>query len=292
MTRTIVVGFDGSEPSLDAVNWAGREAALREATLHIVHAVARWTPDVLLVPEPSGWDVEAEAAARRQLEEAALRARAGRPHLPVTTDLAAGSAAEALIAAAEGADLLVVGSRGRGGFTALLLGSVSRHVATRAPCPVAVVPQPRGAGAGTAAGAGTVVVGVSGQPGQDDLLDFAFAEAALRHATLRAVHGWLHPSAIAPGDMQPLVYDIETVGEQEALLLGQILAGWREKYPDVRLTQHVAHGHPAEILIRASEDADLLILGTHARPGPLPALGGTVHAVLHHARSPIIVVRT
>ncbi|MEU8104909.1 universal stress protein [Nonomuraea muscovyensis] len=286
MTGPIVVGFDGSESSLRAVAWAGQEAALRGAPLRIVHAMARWTPDALLVPEPAGWEVEAEAAAREQLEQVASQARTDRPGVPVTTEVVPSGAAEGLLQAAEGAQLLVVGNRGHGGFAELLLGSVSRRVAARATCPVAVVRQPLGADLGV------VVVGVTGLPGQEALLDFAFREAALRDVVLRAVHAWTHPGTVTPWVVEPVVHDVEAVGQDEALLLAQALAGWREKFPDVEVVQRVVHKQPAEALVDASEEADLVVVGaSHRMARALPGLGGTAHAVLHHARAPVIVVR-
>ncbi|MFG3441123.1 universal stress protein [Nonomuraea sp. NPDC047897] len=286
MTQPIVVGFDGSAPSLQAVSWAGQEAMIRDAPLHLVHATERWTPDALLVPEPAGWEIEAEAAAGQQLQQAAIHARAGRPRLTVTTEIVSIGAAEGLLRAAEGAQLLVVGNRGRGGFAELLLGSVSRQVATRAPCPVAVIRQP------PARDSGVIVVGVTGRPGQESLLDFAFHEAALRRAVLRAVHAWTHPGTVTPWTVDPPVYDIEAVGQDEALLLAQVLAGWREKFPDVELVQHVVHAHPGKALAEASAEADLVVVGASHGPARalLGGLGGTVHAVLHHARAPVVVV--
>ncbi|MFI7440627.1 universal stress protein [Nonomuraea indica] len=286
MKQPIVVGFDGSAPSLRAVSWAGQEAAIRDAPLRMVHATARWTPDVLLAPEPAGWETEAEATAREQLRQAVIHARAGRPRLAVTTEIVSGGAAEALLRAAEEAQLLVVGDRGRGGFAELLLGSVSRQVAARAPCPVAVVRQSQ------TGDTGVVVVGVTGRPGQEALLEFAFHEAALRRAVLRAVHAWTHPATVTPWSVDPAVHDIETVGQEEALLLSQILAGWRAKFPDVELVQHVAHAHPAKALADASAEADLVVVGaSHGAAQDLLGLGGTAHALLHHTLAPVVVVR-
>ncbi|MEU8246478.1 universal stress protein [Nonomuraea sp. NPDC048916] len=283
MTMPVVVGVDGSAPSLLAASWAGREAAVRDAPLHIVHAAVHWAYSVPLVPQPPAWGSDAEAAAREILRQAAVHAQAGRPHLAVTTEIVDGGAPEALVHAAEGAQLIVVGQRGRGGWAELLLGSVSRYVATRASCPVAVIRQPH---TGERA---EIVVGVTGRPGQEPLLDFAFREAALRSAVLRAVHAWVYPTAQGPGDMQPLVYDVEAVGEEEALLLAEAIAGWREKFPDVTLIQHVVHEHPAKALIDASTDTDLVVIGAHSGARALLGLGGTAHAVLHHSRAPVIV---
>ncbi|GAA2287341.1 universal stress protein [Nonomuraea roseoviolacea subsp. roseoviolacea] len=286
MTGPVIVGFDGSESSRQALAWAEQEAVMREAPLHLLHALPRWSPDVLLVPEPVGWEVEAEKTAREQLEQAAAQTRSCRPHLDVTSEIALDRAEDALVHAAEGAQLLVVGSRGRGGFTELLLGSVSRHVAARSPCPVAVFRRP------TTGGHRMVVVGVSGQPGQESLLEFAFQEAALRGAGLRAVHAWTHPGRIEPWTVGSGVYDAETAGQEEEVLLAEILGGWRGRFPDVELVQQVVREHPAKALAEASAEADVVVVGaSHGATRALLGLGSTAHAVLHHARAPVIVVR-
>lgn len=285
MTQPIVVGFDGSESSRQALTWAGQEAAIRAAPLHIVHALPPWSPDVLLAPEATGWNADAEAAAREQLGQAEAHVRAGRPQSQVTTGVVSGPAGEVLVQAGEGAQLIVVGSRGHGRFAELLLGSVSLHVATRASCPVAVVRQP------PAVGHGVVVVGVTGQSGQETLLDLAFQEAALRRATLRAVHAWTHPGTITPWTVEPVVYDVEAVGQDEALRLAQVLAGWRDRFPDVEVVQQVVHEHPAKALVRASAEADVVVVAASHGATRAVLLGGTTHAVLHHARAPVLVVR-
>lgn len=279
------MGVDGSTPSLQAAGWAGREAELRGAPLRIVYVTLRWPYYVPLVPQPASWGAEAEAAARTVLDQATIRARAGRPHLAVSAEIVDGAAAEALVAAAEGAQLIVVGNRGRGGFAELLLGSVSRYLTARAPCPVAVVRQTE------EDGRGEIAVGVTGHPDQDPVLEFAFREAQLRHAALRAVHAWTHPAPTGPGDIQPFVYDVDSVGAEEARLLAESIAGRRENFPDVTLTERVVQEHPAKALIEASAETDLVIIGAHTGMGARLGLGATAHAVLHHARAPVIVVR-
>ncbi|ETK32831.1 universal stress protein [Microbispora sp. ATCC PTA-5024] len=286
MAEPIVVGVDGSTSSLQAAAWAGDEASLRGAPLRIVYAALRWPYHVPLVPQPASWDADAEAAVDDMLHQAIIRARAGMPYLEVSTQIVQGATGEALVAAAEDAQLLVVGNRGRGGFAELLLGSVSRYVTARAPCPVAVVRQ---AADGVR---GEITVGVTGHPDQESVLDFAFREAALRHATLRAVHAWTHPAAAAPGGTHPVVHaDVESVGAEEARLLAESIAGRREDFPDVALTQRVVCAHPAKALIQASAETDLVIVGARTGAAALLGLGATAHAVLHHSRAPVIVVR-
>ncbi|MEU4541533.1 universal stress protein [Streptosporangium sp. NPDC023825] len=283
MTDPIVVGVDGSRSSRQAVTWAAQEATLRKAPLHVVHAALRWAYDVPLVPQPAHWGPAEEAACEELLRQAAEQARSDSPTLKVTTEILDGSAAEAIATAAETAQLIVVGRRGLGGSTGLLLGSVSYDLAARSPCPVVVVNQP------PTARDTEIVVGLTGRTGQDCLLEFAFDEAVLRRRPLRAVHAWTHPATRAPGDMQPLVYDVEEVGDEEARLLAESLGGWRERFPGVTLVEHVVHEHPAKALIDASESAELVIVGA---PGRTMFLTSTVRSLLHHAQAPVAVHRT
>jgi Universal stress protein UspA and related nucleotide-binding proteins len=135
----IIVGVDGSDSSRQALQWAVREARIREAELEVVMA---WRP-----PFVSGYPYagipfdpsEFERGARRSLDELVdAMDVTGIPK--VERKLTLGDAAVTLLDAAKDADLLVVGSRGRGGFTGLLLGSVSHHLAHHSPCPLVVVP--------------------------------------------------------------------------------------------------------------------------------------------------------
>ncbi|MGV9778988.1 universal stress protein [Streptosporangium sp. NPDC003464] len=281
MTDPVVVGVDGSASSMQAVTWAAEEAVLRGALLRIVHAALRWAYDVPLVPQPAHWGPAAEAASWELLRRAAEQAHIRAPSLEVITEILDGAAAEAIAATAETAQLVVVGGRGRGGFTGLLLGSVGHDLAARSPCPVVIVSRPR-AGRGT-----EVVLGVTGHPGRDPVLEFAFCEAARRGVPLRAVHAWTRPAVRAPGDMQPLVFDITSVGEEEARLLAESISGWRERFPDVPLIEHVVHEHPAKALIDASDGAELVVVGP---PSRARLFGSPVHALVQHARAPVAVV--
>jgi nucleotide-binding universal stress UspA family protein len=136
--QRIVVGVDGSETSERALQWAVEEARLRHATITVVNA---WS-----VTFGGGYPFAASAIdpaifeeAGRQILDAAVRS-VDATGVELETVLECGGAAESLIAAAKGADLVVVGSRGLGGFTGLLLGSVSHQVAHHAPCPVVIIP--------------------------------------------------------------------------------------------------------------------------------------------------------
>ena len=146
----IVVGVDGSPGAAQALEWAVAEAALRKAALHVVHAwmvpLIEAIPDAWVIGSPSVEPTDEEvykhlaASSRKVLDQALDQARALEPELELVGELMEMRAAAALIAAAEDAELLVVGSRGRGGFTGLLLGSVSAQCVHHAPCPVVIVP--------------------------------------------------------------------------------------------------------------------------------------------------------
>jgi nucleotide-binding universal stress UspA family protein len=139
----IVCGIDGSEAAHLALDWAAEEARRRDAVLRVVHA---WFEPIVGGDPFVGAMVVSSAAfeddARRVLSEAVARVHDIDPELTVEGALVHAPSATALIEEAEKADLLVVGSRGRGGFAGLLLGSVSQQVVHHAPCPVVVVPVP------------------------------------------------------------------------------------------------------------------------------------------------------
>jgi nucleotide-binding universal stress UspA family protein len=141
----IVVGVDGSELGGAALAWALEEAKLREATLVAVHAWTFVPPGPIaepgMVPVPAG-DLAGDLAAERNVANAVLddaAERAAGTGVEVERRLVESSPGDALVEAARGADLLVVGSHGRGSLASALLGSVSHHVLKHAPCPVVVV---------------------------------------------------------------------------------------------------------------------------------------------------------
>ncbi|WP_151774747.1 universal stress protein [Streptomyces abyssomicinicus] len=137
----IVVGVDGSEPSREALRWAARQARL---TAGVVVAVSAWdVPNYYgslgWLPPPTGDAAALEERARAELERTVGEVLGTRPPVEVRAEVRHDTAAGALIAASRGADLLVVGNRGLGGFSGLLLGSVSQHCVQHAACPVLVI---------------------------------------------------------------------------------------------------------------------------------------------------------
>lgn len=284
--KPVVAATDGSGEALRAVEWAAREAMLRGAPLRIVSA-ASLPKMVLLQLRP---ERDAALGFVRQYRDWALAAAAARaaemaPGLLIDTDQAEGQAERAVTGSGSGAVMLVVGFRGIGAFTAMVLGSVARYAADHAACPVVVVRD-------QAADVRRLVgVGVGDLDDCADALKFAFEEAALRQARLMAIHAWHAPQASAtwPGDRFPppgLHVAAAAAGRQLTLLMDT----WQEKYPDVPVSHDVVHGHPGRALAALSARADLVVLGRHARHHGLQGPGSVRHAVLNHARGPVAIV--
>jgi nucleotide-binding universal stress UspA family protein len=273
--RGIVVGYDGSEASGAAVRWAAVEARLRGVPLTVVHA---WEVYVG-APAPMALPVaDLKAAAERVLEEGVEHARKEAPD--VRGVLGRGGSATALIDAAREADLVVVGTRGHGGFAELVLGSTAATVASHARCPAVVVrdePDPDG----------PVVVGVDGSPASLAALAAGFAEAELRGAEVLAVLAW---PDVVEADPAPLV-DAGDLRGLAAQRLDDLVEPLQARHPGVPVRTEVVTGRPREVLLGAAADASLLIVGTRGHGGIRGMLLGSVsHAVLHHATCPVAVV--
>lgn len=287
--KPVVVGTDGSEESLRAVDWAAQEAVLRGLPLRIVSAAA--LPPRMIERQAeavSGLDTVSDALRKnrdRGLAAAAERAAAAAPDLPVDVDKLPGAPVHALIEAGSGASMLVVGARGIGAFTAMVLGSVSQYVSAHATCPVVVVREE------TTAAHRQVGVGIGDPARSDAALAFAFEEAALRKASLIAVHAWDMPH----GEIGRATWTLATPGrpaleEQAARQLESALAEWQAKYPDVQVSHDFVHAHPGRALAGLSARADLVVLGRHTTHGALPGPGAVRHAVLNHAHGPVVTV--
>lgn len=281
----VVVGVDGSETATAALSWAAREAVLRQRPLHVVHVFVWPTMSVSLhgTRELPGL----RDAADRILAAAVEQAGTVAPGVQVSGAVVSGGAAEVLVARSAGAELLVVGSRGLGRFSGLLLGSVGVQTAAHADCPVVVVRpdshQPR---------SGPVVVGVDGSPGSELAMGFAFGAADRYGRELVAVGAWTEPTAAFPGDMMPVVYDVDEIEAEETRLVAEAVAGWSTRYPDVPVRQRVVCAAPADALVSAADGAELLVVGARGRGGFTGLLLGSVsQRVLHHAPCPVAVVR-
>ncbi|MEV4624219.1 universal stress protein [Asanoa sp. NPDC049573] len=285
--EAVVVGVDGSASATRAVRFAAREAASRHRPLLVTHAFT-WAlvPTVLGPGLASPGDVGLRTAAQRLVSDAVEVAEKAAPGLVVSGEVRDGAPATVLLHHARQAHMIVIGDRGLGGFTGLILGSVAVQVSAYAPeCPVLVVK-------GDADRAGPVVVGVDGSPISERAIAFAFEEAAIRRAALVAVLAWRYPEPIGPaGDMLPEIYDQDDLLREEARVLESAVAPWCARYPAVRVTRRLYPGRPSKVLVEESHAAQLTVVGGRGRGGFKGLLLGSVsHAVLHHAQSPVAIV--
>ncbi|GHE74634.1 universal stress protein [Streptomyces spiralis] len=266
MGSLVVVGVDGSSSSNAAVVQAAREAQRRSAKLRVVHAFS-WPVGPMYAPlDPS--------PLNHLAHDAAQLARSVAPGVEVAGTVMIGGAVSVLTAESRAADLVVVGSRGMGGFIGMLLGSTAVSLAAHGECPVMVVREETDH-------TGPVVLGVDGSPHGEEAIEFAFAEAALRKTEIVALHAWLPDHAPAGTGM-----------ESAERLPALALAGRGERYPDVTVRQDVVSGETREVLIEASRTAQLIVVGARGRGGFSGLLLGSVsQALLHHAHCPVTVVR-
>jgi nucleotide-binding universal stress UspA family protein len=286
--RAVVAGVDGSECGLQAVRWGAAEASRRRLPLRLV-AVHSW-PMGGLAGDP-GLGVDPRAVLREavlgQLSTAAAAAARVAPGLEVEQVEVTGYPVPVLQAESTGAELVVLGDRGLGGFTGLLIGSVASALAAHASCPVVVVrgPEPDY----VAPLPEPVVVGVDGSPASEAAVAFAFEAASLRRVPLVAVHVW--QDLIVDATMAPLI-DWAAVEAEEREVLAERLAGWCEKYPDVPVRRLVVRDRPARALVGESGRAQLVVVGSRGRGGLRGmVLGSVSQALLHHAHCPVAVVR-
>ncbi|WP_436776453.1 universal stress protein [Yinghuangia sp. YIM S09857] len=275
----ITVGVDGSTHADEALRWAADEAVRRGMALRIVHA---WLP----MPVRGGRAAEA-AESRRILDDAEVRANAYTPGLAITTVDTTDLVGSALSAESSTAAMLVLGSRGRGGFRSLVLGSTSLTAAAVGRCPVVVVHEPRPVDDSDQPL--DVVVGLDAMEPADAVLQFAFEEAAARPgARLRILHGWRPETWALSGGPVFTASDVEARANRA---LAEAAAGWSDKYPQVDVMRATSLEGPATTLVAASAQAALTIVGRRLSGTSLGLkLGPTAHAVLLHAHSPVAVV--
>ena len=279
----VVVGIDGSAAGTAALRWAVEEARRRSARLSVVHALNQRHSGAFNRANPE-FVAEERRAAEHVLDAAV--ARAGAPDVDVHPVLEVGPPAVVLLRRATSADLVVAGSKGRGGFAGLLLGSTSLQVAMHASCPVVVL-RDHSTGAGPASG--RIVVGIDGSPSSEGALRFAFTRARRYGLGLTVVRAWGATAVFVdvPGSAK-----WEQVEKEEQAALSEALAPWRDRYPEVDVLEKSLLGNAAALLVDESAAAELLVVGSRGRGGFGGLLLGSVsHAALHHARCPVAVVR-
>ena len=291
----IVVGVDGSPASKVAVDWAARDAAMRNVALTLVHVangvVAPWSQ----APLPTGFGEWQQQRGRQFIDDAirvAAEATIETGPVRMKTEMYYSATIPTLVDLSKEAGMVVVGSRGQGAFGSPL-GSVSTGLVHHAHCPVAVIHDwghlplagedplmPRTAQA-------PVLVGIDGSPAAELATAIAFDEASRRQVDLIALHAWSDAGVLDfPG------MDWSTLKSSEEEVLSERLAGWQERYPDVTVHRLLVCDRPARQLVEHSEEAQLVVVGSHGRGGFAGMLLGSVSAaVVHAARMPVIVAR-
>jgi nucleotide-binding universal stress UspA family protein len=281
MAKRILVGLDGSTGSEHAFRWATELAAGSDAT---VQPVMAWDyPTLALLPFPAGLpvppldamqaDAEVRAAA---LTEAVTDEGDAPPADPVVRQ---GSPGRVICEVAEEADLIVVGSRGLGSVTGVLLGSVGSHCVNAAPCPVVVVPDQD-----VAASTGTAVVGIDGSEGAEAAV--AWADAWLPESTrLLLVHTWELPVTL---DSIATALDAQAIEEAAAVMLDKAAASVSRHEVETLIVR----GDARSELERLAKGADMLVLGSNGRGAINRFLLGSVAShVVHHLTAPTVIVR-
>ena len=283
--RPVVVGVDGSGSAYRAVEWAASEAARRGVALRLVSAFSWTTSDhpVRHDGRVAQYRDQLLEAARHRLSRAARIAEDTSPGTETAPQVEIGAPIEVLGSEARRAQLLVLGDRGLGGVTGLVLGSVAVALAARGACPVVIV---RGETRNTD---GPVVVGTDGSPVSEAALGFAFDAAAVRGAELVALHAW-SPTAVDKA-LEPMM-DWDAVADEEDAVLAERLSGWGQKYPQITVRRSVVRDGAARALVDASRGAQLVVVGSRGRGEAAGLfLGSVSHGVLHAAHCPVAIVR-
>ena len=296
--NVILVGLDGSDAALHALDWATQEARVRQWGLRLVCSYA--LPSFAAASLDGGYAALDDSAIRAGAEAvlAEALARVADSGVPVTSHVAVGDAAAVLVDESREVGLVVVGTRGGGGFAERLLGTVSSALPAHAKCPTVVVPlrrrgtqEPAGSPLPEVAPIRRVLVGVDGSPQSELALRCALREAHRWEATVVAVSAvpvntvtgvlaWLPE----PIDHRAVLSDVEES-------LGLVLKRVTEEMSGLKGARLVRDGTGAEVLSGLSDDADLLVVGSRGRGGFAGLLlGSTSQAVLHHAQCPVLVV--
>lgn len=301
----VIVGVDGSEHGQCALSWAAREAERRRATLHLITA---YSVPIYAASGLDGGYAAVDDSVIRQGAESVLKDALERIKdfdIDVDASVENGDASGVLLELGREADLLVVGSRGRGGFVGRLLGSVSSALPAHASCPTVVVPM--------------ICAGRFGQDVTDKHLKAELAKNPLEPVKPRVVVG-------ADGSDQARVAVLEAAAQAQRLgvelqilcavpqysgslawvpaamdreaifadIQAQLDAGvlWlKSHFPELEITTRLVDGSPVEVLVDASRDSELVVVGTRGRGGFAGMLlGSTSDGVLHHAQGPVMVV--
>ncbi len=283
----ILVGVDGSAESDAAIRWATHEVVMRRAPMILAHVVAPVVASWPMGPMYGSITEWQGNNAQHVLEQArkTVQACISDSEPPdVHTEILHSSIVPTLVDASEGMQMVVVGSRGTGALGRLRLGSVSTGLVHHASCPVAVIrPEPTSSDDDA-----PVLLGIDGSPASEEATALAFDEASRRGVGLVALHAWSDVAVFPILGMD--WHEHESQGHE---ILGERLAGWQEQYPDVHVQRRLVCDQPARWLIRESQHAQLVVVGSRGRGGFASTwLGSVSSAVAQSVEVPVIVVRT
>lgn len=287
----VIIGIDESRHSEVVVRWAARTASERGRTLRIVHAL-----ELGAVMDPAAGNrflAVSGAVERMQARGADALARAGRsahavdPNLRLSCELSPETAARALVDRSPSAYQMVVGVAGD--FGAGHIGSTVIAVASHSQSPVAVVrgdldksPRPSSA---------PVVLGWDGSPAGERAIAVAFDEASWRGASLIVLHAWSDASLGVLAARHELLTPPEEFEQYESVIMAEQLAHWQAKYPNIVVSRKVYLDGPRQHLLRWSQRAQLVVVGTRGRGGMRGMLlGSTTSTLIQQSRCPVLAV--
>jgi Universal stress protein UspA and related nucleotide-binding proteins len=288
----IVVAVDGSEASKQAVRWAANTANKRNLPLRLASSYTM--PQFLyaegMVPPQELFD-DLQTEALEKIEEARTIAHEVAPDIKIGHTIAEGSPIDLLLELSEDVTMIVMGSRGLGGLSGMVMGSVSAAVVSHAECPVVVVRQDSAVTENNKYG--PVVVGVDGSEVSKQATELAFVEAEARGSELIAVHTWMDMQVQASlAGLSAAQQQWDEVEREQTALLEENLAPIAAKHPGVPVKKVITRDRPVRALADAAEGAQLLVVGSHGRGGfKGMLLGSTSRALLQSAPCPMMVVR-
>jgi len=294
--RRIVAGVDASESALHAALWAAREAQCRGVPLTLAHAVQ--LPGAAVAPvEPDDFADRQEAAGREVVGAVAAQIRRRHPGLALEADICAQSPAHRLCDVSASDVMVVTGTRGHGGLTGMLLGSVSHALAVHADGPLVVV-----RGAEPEKADGPVVLGVGLNPAES-AVEFAFAAARRYGTSLRVVRAWMMPlPSVAAGMRGSAGFGL---GEPAALFApeaqdsdadeagdaARAVVPVRKRYPEVRVEISAVAGNAVPALSDVGAGARLIVVGSHRHRGLFSVgAGHVVDGLICHSPAPVAVI--
>jgi nucleotide-binding universal stress UspA family protein len=274
--KELVVGVDGSDESRAALQWA---ATVAEASGAALRVVAAWTYPGISVLAGVESPVAPDEMDRRTTEEASRLATEvlREPPASMSVEALRGPAAGAILAMLTAESTLVLGSRGRGGFTGLLLGSVSRECIEHAPCPVVIVRQPKPVGEGN----GPIVVGMDGSANGELALEWALDLRNAVGGEVVALYVW----ETGQSEVRPPLRERLTAQARAAV------ERWAAKHDDVRAAD--VEGEARQALATGAEDLKAAVLvvgrrGTSRVRGI--TLGSVTSYLVSNSSAPVAVV--